>query len=313
MKLHVGKLSGGMQKHSTVAERLAYLEQAIGDSADRHQQELMAVHGRIDKMGGHGQVLEDLHKSHGSLAKDLAAFAGHHATQNERIAYLEQVLGDSVEKHSKELDTIKAAHNKLAGESKGHGQNHGALSDQLANVARAHATVEDRVRYLEQTLGDSVEKHARELQALKTAHAQHAQGHKDQLARHATLEERLDYIEKTLGDSADKHAAVLASQQAKLEHLHGKAQELEKNHAKHANELAAHKDKHEQHRCSVEDRLAYIEKAVGESLDKHYREIDAVKGAHAKLAGDGKQQQAKHQSLEERLNYIESWFKGFKG
>mmetsp|Transcript_39443 Transcript_39443/g.126416 ORF Transcript_39443/g.126416 Transcript_39443/m.126416 type:complete len:657 (-) Transcript_39443:336-2306(-) len=314
VKATMGKLSGGMQAHATVAERLAFIEQTIGDSAERHQSEFMTLHGRLDKLGGvHGSALEELKNAHGASAKDLATFAGHHATQNERVSYLEQVLGDSVEKHFKELEVLKASHGKLATDSKGHAQNHGAVADHLQSIAKTHATLEERMGYVERTMGVSAEKHARAIAALQAAHAAQASGSKDQQAKHASSEERLDYLERSLGDSADKHAAITAAQQAKLEHLHGKLTEQEKNGLKHAGDMKGQQDKHDQHKANVEERLGYIEKAVGDSFDKHYREIENVKGAHAKMAGEGKQQQMKHATLEDRLNHIENWFKGFKG
>merc|ERR1719507_113796 len=126
----------------------------------------MAAHQKIDKMGAHADLISSLKSGHANFAKDLAAFGAHHASQNERLAYLEKVLGDSVEKHNREMETIKAAHNKLATESRGHAQNHGNVADKVDVVLRSHATIEERIGYLEKTMGDSVDKHARELATL---------------------------------------------------------------------------------------------------------------------------------------------------
>jgi len=312
MKASMGKLSGGLREHATVAERLAFIEQAIGDSADKHQAELQQAHAKIDKMGGHADTIANLKNNHQNFAKDLATFSAHHASQAERIAYLEKVVGDSVEKHNRELETIKQAHNKLASESRGHSHNHGSVSDKVDAAMRSHATIEERLGYMEKTVGDSVEKHARELASLKAAHGTHASTAKEQMNKHASLEDRIEYLEKTIGDSADKHAAALAAHQAKIEHLTGKLSDEQKERMKHGGELNMHRDRNQQLHAAIEERIAFIEKTVGDSADKHRWELEQVKGAHAKLAGEGKDTKQKHSSLEERLNYIENWFRGFK-
>mmetsp|Transcript_36763 Transcript_36763/g.85400 ORF Transcript_36763/g.85400 Transcript_36763/m.85400 type:complete len:165 (-) Transcript_36763:84-578(-) len=161
-------------------------------------------------------------------------------------------------------------------------------------------------------MGDSFDKHAKEVATLKNAHETHARTHKEHQAKHATLEDRMEYIEKAICDSADKHSAALMAQQAKLEQLHSKVGEAQKQHLQNANDLGSHREQLEQHHYALEERMAYIEKAIGDSADKHRRELEQLKSAHAKIVGDGKDVKVKHATLEERLNYIENWFKGFK-
>lgn len=96
--------------------------------------------------------------------------------------------------------------------------------DQRSRVGPAkasHASVADRVQYLEKLLGDSVDAHSSELQALKAEHAKHADAVAKQArdlqgqdVHHAAMRERMAYLEKLLGDSADKHAAELNSLKA---------------------------------------------------------------------------------------------------
>merc|ERR1712216_868177 len=74
--------------------------------------------------------------------------------------------------------------------------------------AQHHASLEERIAFLEKDLGDSAEKHATtatELEAAKTRLSELHDGHKQRAEHHASLEERISFIEKDLGDSADKH------------------------------------------------------------------------------------------------------------
>ena len=79
--------------HSSVSERLSYLEGLIGESAELHAREL-----------------EALKSSHSRIASEAKARDAHHATVSERLDYIEKLLGDSADKHARE---IKAAHSKI--------------------------------------------------------------------------------------------------------------------------------------------------------------------------------------------------------
>eukprot|EP00913_Durusdinium_trenchii_P035683 g33388.t1 len=91
--------------HATLADRLGYLEQRMGDSLEKHAQELAAAVAKMDAMHGrvseervareaHVASLESLKKAHGSLASEKQALEKHHATLAERIDYLEKASFD---------------------------------------------------------------------------------------------------------------------------------------------------------------------------------------------------------------------------
>jgi len=174
----------------------------------------------------------------------------------------------------------------------------------------------------ERLLEDSADKHANELAALKDSHKRMVEIHgksakdvdalKTLHAHHATMAERLDYMEKVLGDSADKHFQEL--------------QALKVAHQKHVDALTkSGKDSATalQHHANVSERIAYIEKLMGDSSDHHTREIEALKAAHGlhakELAGAkdaasrlsiaSKMQESKHLSTAERLDMLESRLK----
>ena len=79
--------------HSSVSERLSYLEGLMGESAELHAREL-----------------ESLKTSHSRMASEVKARDAHHATVSQRLDYIEKLLGDSADKHAQEL---RAAHSKI--------------------------------------------------------------------------------------------------------------------------------------------------------------------------------------------------------
>ena len=81
-----------------------------------------------------------------------------------------------------------------------------------------HASLPERIGYLEKNIGDSADKHARKLEALKGAHDKRAKGREATQDRHASVDDRIKHLEKLLGDSVDEHARKLAQ----LKDAHGK-------------------------------------------------------------------------------------------
>ena len=55
--------------HASLAERVDFIEKQLGDSADRHGQELKAAHAKLDQLHGRLATCEI---SHGSLAEQHA-------------------------------------------------------------------------------------------------------------------------------------------------------------------------------------------------------------------------------------------------
>eukprot|EP00435_Cladocopium_sp_Y103_P032557 s1038_g8.t1 len=153
------------KRHASFEERMRFLEQSLGDSADRHQKELKAH--------------KDTHSQQ-------------HAGLEERMKYLEKVLGDSAEEHAKLL----AKQKKDLEDHKQSFMNHQRdfddhrtqLKSQQAMVER-HATLEQRLDFLEQTIGDSAQHHMKQLQAHKADLDQKHQAH-------SSLADRVEYMEK---------------------------------------------------------------------------------------------------------------------
>merc|ERR1719277_1125307 len=134
------------------------------------------------------------------MAKMKSAVDFHHGTLNDRLDKLDQYIEDKVSKKMSVWDTeMKDVRTMIGGKS--------TVTDTLK---AHHASMAERLDYLERSFGDSADKHAK---ALEAAHKRLDQMHgrlQEQLAgHHASIEERMNYVEKLLGDSADKHAAEL--------------------------------------------------------------------------------------------------------
>mmetsp|Transcript_105874 Transcript_105874/g.265100 ORF Transcript_105874/g.265100 Transcript_105874/m.265100 type:complete len:978 (+) Transcript_105874:186-3119(+) len=264
-------LKSAHAKHATMGERVDYLEKLMGDSADRHIEELRGAKAQLDRMHSRvaacekqGGAVDDLRKAHDRLSKDKQELANNHLGVQERLEYLERLLGDSAAKHASELADLKAAHEK-------------------------HAA--------------AMSKHAKDLDTVK-----------GKSVHHASIEERLKYLEQVTGDSADKHNAQLATAQAKLDALHGRMQSVEKASGalgevqKATNDLSSRKTELEADHASLQDRVNYLEKSLGDSVEKHARELKGLKDAHARHGKDLESVKAgsvKHATVDERLDYLE--------
>jgi len=328
-KAHVGLCSekaASDAHHQSLKDRVDYIEGLIGDSADKHSKAMDAAQARLDQMHGrlsscerHGSAIDDLKKSHATLWSDKSALDSHHSTLKERVDFLEGVVGDSADRHMKELENIKAAHAKLASESKAQ---QSKLGDQMVQDKEArdvhHASVQERLLYIENLLGESAEKHDRQAKVLeehKSLHSKHASDARSREASHATLAERINYVEKCLGDSADKHSQELADALAKVESAHNRITEERMAREAHGasmevlkksqGNLAAEKLALEKNHLSMAERMEYLEKAIGDSAEKHSRELEVVKAAHQKLSTDSKAKDTSHASTSERVTQLQ--------
>ena len=210
------------QKHvATVEERLERLETSLGETHSKHALEI-----------------ESTKAAHQRLSKEQKLRDEKHASVQERLEYLETKIGDSFDQHEREL---KAAHAKLeqaqnrilqcekqgATISELH-RSHSTTSQEHKAALAAHtASLGERLEFLEKSLGQSVEKHAKEVEALKVSHSKFATDTKLRDTHHATVSERLDYVEKMVGDSADKHAKELAAAHDKIKDMHKRVTDCE--------------------------------------------------------------------------------------
>jgi len=242
---------------SGLVDRVAYLERDVGDSFEKHVKAL--------------QELQSSHEAHkGGVGR-------HHASTEERLAFVEKSLGDSADT-ARMCTDLRRAHDR-------HARDLGELKDAHSSH---HASVPERVAFLEKEFGDSADKHARMLTELKRSHDKHAQELsivKGAHGHHATFEERIEYIESAIGDSAVGKALA----------------EMKKAHDRHVKDMQAHTSIH----ASLPERIEFIEKELGDSADKHARMLADLKRSHDSLRAAHEQH---HATLPERVGYLEKEF-----
>eukprot|EP00435_Cladocopium_sp_Y103_P070779 s15_g36.t1 len=223
------------------------------------------------------------------------------ASAQKRMDYLERMLGESVERHTQDLESAKSAHARLADESK---------------VREAHhASVAERLNYIEQLVGDSFERHSKEIQSshtrLETMHSRLTACETD--ATQNSLRDRVDFLEKFLGESVDKHSQGLQAAHSKLEDMHGTmSTRMEKLHGSIQERLERLEkqfgQEHDRREKETEARLAFLEQQFGGSLETHARELKHVKSqveqAHQKL-GNHHSSLQQHATLGDRVDYLE--------
>lgn len=170
---------------------------------------------------------------------------GQHATVLLRIARLEEL------------------NRELAGQG---GNSIGAVKAETSAYQQDHATVEQRLRFLEGQIGDSAENHMR-----RNIHV-HVTGEDGCKKYHATIEQRVDHMEKFMGYSTDMHTQVM--------------KEVEANHAKIADfhgRIADFKHALDAHNAYMKERLEFIEKRIGGCANQYASEIEALKSHNEKL------------------------------
>jgi hypothetical protein len=294
----------------SVETRLEYIEALIGDSADKHAKEIDAAKGK----------LQDLDKVVNQCAR-----SEHHATLEERLNYLEKFLGESADKHEKDLKEHKKG------------------------FADHKTSMEKRLEYMEALLGDSADKHAEKAGQLKELmlkleeadrlHGKHDSLHKTvedleerlNIANadrkkmadsvddsHSTLHKRLKELESGHGDLYDRLAKGMDAHKTTLSEMDSRLRECGK--AEHGSVLERRVDylekflgesvdKHDSHKTSMDSRLSFIEGLLGDSSDKHAKELAAAKDKlqdlHKAVASCAKLEH--HASVESRLEFLENF------
>eukprot|EP00931_Biecheleriopsis_adriatica_P076959 TRINITY_DN5061_c0_g1_i1.p1 TRINITY_DN5061_c0_g1~~TRINITY_DN5061_c0_g1_i1.p1 ORF type:complete len:1654 (-),score=515.86 TRINITY_DN5061_c0_g1_i1:27-4988(-) len=285
------------RKLTTVEERIAYLEQELGSHTERH--DIWASAKKPSERHGHNSM----HERVASVEKMMG-------DATECLANLKEQLGRDAESHGEELS---GAHDKLAKLQENMQQlssKVGGQADSLDDLRLKHTelyphhlSMEERLTYMEKMMGDAVEKHAKEIVELRITHGKLQDAYEEQGRERetvTTVEERLAYLEEQLGSHAERHGK-LEELDEKLGDLQGKLRNDE-GHSEAIDMLQrSHAERHAHH-VSMEERLVYIEKALGDSAEKHVKELEELKATHGRLENVQKEHGS---SLEERLAQLE--------
>jgi len=308
---------------TSLRQRMDQLEAAISDHAFAHGaqlEDLKASHSRMsnqakahsdklssialqDRLGGSSP----LHAALGSTASgawSMVAEAAHakaeaaHAKVEQHATEL-QLLKDKQAKHEKDTKAAQATHQTSVSEKMG------TMEKIVHDTASKHAgeltAASTRADQLHTRLSQCETQHAA-VSELRRSHSalanQKAALHEGQ----AVLKDRLDALDIAHGAHAEKHANELTSVKASQRKL---ATDAQSHQSKVNAQLAEHHGSQDTHHASVQERLAFFEKTIGDSADKHGKALEAHKASTAKLAEAHKAQQEHHASLEQRLEFLE--------
>merc|ERR1712203_918071 len=127
-------------------------------------------------------------------------------------------------------------------------------------------------------IGSSLDKHLKDVEAIKVSHSRLEKESAQRDRGHATLAERLRDLEQLLGGSVDKHVEEVHASQIRIDQLHGRMsacealsgaiEMLKKSHGVLTSDKASRDAQH----ASLTEDLDYIK----DFLDKQGREVAAM-------------------------------------
>jgi len=254
-------------RHTSLKERLDFMERMLGEATDKHSQATEAAHVKMDHLHSrladcerNGAMVGDLKKAHGDLATGKSALESHHALMKERMSSVERLIEGSIEKHAKDIEALKVAHDRhqaLAGK-------HARDLESLKSMGSQHSAIVERIGLLEQTLGEAHDRHLAELAAVSRK-ADHLQG-------------------------------KINEEKASREKHHGSIREL----------IVQDKDQMEARHNSVKHRVEFLENVISDNAEKHSKALSETRSLATKLASEVKTaQDSGHRSLAERVSSIE--------
>ncbi|CAJ1406631.1 unnamed protein product [Effrenium voratum] len=256
-------------------------------------------------------ALTELRSSHQKLQSDAKTKESNHNTLLERIQYMEKVMGDSAVKHSQELaeahSKIDEMHSRVA-KCEVHGESLESLKKSTASLASGktrleehHASLGERVDYLEKALGDSADRHALEMASAhsklaalhsrlgdeKEARERHASNTTENIVKerstrethHSSLEERLTYLETYLGESADKQgkSSVASRFEQKLKSEIFDLRELINNErqmrSRQGEAITEHLEAEKRAREALEEAVAHHMANHKQSMENHEKRV----------------------------------------
>jgi len=243
------------------------------------------------------------------MTNEKAARDRHHATVEERLEFLEKQVGDAADFHSKAMQSMENNHKKLVSSLE---EVHSKVKGEKEARSAHHATIAERLEFLEKFVGESADKHERHLKEIESAKSRLADmngavfGEKAAREKHhATMEQRLEQIEKLLGESIDTHSKSVRQLELKHGDLRGLMDAL---HGHVKNDKESRNADH----SLMNDKLSLLEVYMNDSASKHDKHLKEIDAAHSKIrelqnlcAADKAHIQRHHSTVEERLEYLE--------
>jgi len=317
--------------HSTLEERVLYLERFIGESVDQSAQQLaeaqaklLHTHGQLqsakeaqdktkrtmeqrleilEKMLDQSADSKSLDAAMARLRECAASVDGEKNAREKlqsiveaRLKHIEQQIGDTAKNQQQALQALEADQIKFRG----------SLSDitgRVTGVADSRKTVEtsisDRLLTLEKSFGELTDKHDKTSGSLEdvmlkmTSMLGSMEGEKDAFrSGHSNLKDRLEYLESSLRDIKQSIAGSERKMQEMFYQFTGDKSALQEHHA------------------TVEQRLEYLEKEIGDSADKHTKTLAALEASRSgldKLRGEKDMGAQHHSNMQQRLEFLEQF------
>mmetsp|Transcript_147351 Transcript_147351/g.471083 ORF Transcript_147351/g.471083 Transcript_147351/m.471083 type:complete len:1069 (-) Transcript_147351:390-3596(-) len=243
-----GKMAERDRNHASIVKRMEQVERGHSETVERHRGALEATHSQIDEL--HGRL-----QQHQTAMKEKEV---HHVATVARMECLEKGLSEHANRHIKELDRTQSHLNDLHGRVE-----NGSIPAIVERLEKLEQTLRNQVgatenaRSRQNSDGHEVNSLADRIAGLEEAHEQHGQ----QLeAAHAKIGELHDNVK------ARRPGSPMAGSGG------GSAQQ-----GGDPTSGAGRKP-------SIEERLDFVEKALGDATMKHVQWMDLANSAHAELA-----------------------------
>jgi len=287
--LHPSKKAGAPPSPPGLVERVAFLEQLAGDSAERRAG--AGLHGRPGAVQAlQASALERMEslEKHLGICHGIAADGGPQSSALERLERLEASLEEIAERQARDLKALKDAQDRRRKELEG-----------LRAAQALQTALQERLQVVEQSLTDLTLAHGKDMHALKMAHSKHDAAHskygkdleslKEVHAQHDSLVEKVAYLEVSVGDAADRHG--------------GKLQSLKSSVDQQAKDVESLKTS----AGSLPERLDSLDRRLVDAEGRRVKEMQALKTAYDKQLRDleSRASRALHASSPDRLEQLE--------
>jgi uncharacterized protein YjbJ (UPF0337 family) len=209
------------EHHSSLRERVDYLEKLLNDSADRHAKELTShaelIEGGSAASSALQKSLEELRRNHESVATEHGRRKQHHTALVERVDALDRLLNETADKHSRDL----ATHGRnVSVEKEGRDKAHGSLQKMLEDLR-------------EELVGEiAVEANTRntEVKELQSGHKVHISAQEEHARNHAKLAKELQLQIASEKELRDGHHSALREQIGDLQENWAKERGIRDGH-----------------------------------------------------------------------------------
>jgi len=260
----------------------------------------MGIHGRLS-VCENSTLVSDLQKG---MENDRAMHAARHASLKERIDMHDSQLTDAVQRHDSHVGKFENSHTRLSSEIKSQADHQALLTQRLSAT--------------EGFIGEAARRNTEELKNASYKIDQLYADHQSLLNQHLTK------TELAVSEATQRHSQELAGAHAKIDqlqsHVAGEHQaqrqafgasleSLKNAQEKWASELENRHSSNNTRHATTEQRLDYIEKTSGHTVDEHAKQLLAarndIQSLHAHLTAEKNAREKHHSTVESRVQSLE--------